>query len=264
MSESLREVMLGHAKAVGVEPGELDDAALQTAIIDKIDSLDDAQWKKLPKATIEWSNAILAAEQGKQTTAAAAATTVGAKVGAKKETKAEATTKMVAVKKAAKEKAADVKHTAGGRVFNEGSSSFQIYKLVKDAGDAGITADEAVEAAKKAGIKSTNIDARVRDILKMSSVMKNLTCSGIMKFDGKKYVATSDADLAALRASAPAAEPKKPAKTKAAEPAAPAAPAEPAAPAAPAEPAGKALKTKPVPPKKAPAPAKPPKPGKIS
>jgi len=207
MSE-LRAKLVEYAGVVKIEVADQDDATLQSQIVDAVDKLDDAQFQVLPEELAVWVSEIIKAEN---------AATEPAKEG-----KA-AGEKLATAKKTAKASAAAVKHTSGGRVFNQGSSSYQIYDLVVKK--PGMTADEVVAAAQKAGIKSSNLDGRVKDVLKMCSKVKGLSCSGILRCDGDKYFPVPEEELKALRgpekAEKPAAKPKKAAK-KAAEPEAPA------------------------------------------
>ena len=49
-----------------------------------------------------------------------------------------------------------------GREWKEGSNAQDIFLLIKGAGKRGITVEDAIVAAKRAKVKSVNVEGRVR------------------------------------------------------------------------------------------------------
>ena len=194
---SLRDELLVHAKAVGLEDDpSLSDEQFQSSILAVINDLPDGTqkgkepgtWHGMPVATQDWSNALFEGETGASPDHAKADATKAAKEKAK----------VAAAKAAAKKKSADVTHSKGGKLFQKGSSSEAIYNIVKEAMPAGISKDDVVTEAVKRKIKSTNIKARTVDVLKMCTVVKGQSYSGIMKLVDGLYFTTPEDELKAL------------------------------------------------------------------
>jgi hypothetical protein len=228
MSENLREVLEGHAANVNsvvegaiVLDDEVSDEDLQERILAAVDGLSDPDWKKLGAlgpngvATQQWATAIFKAE------AAGKEAAESEEPDPKKVKSLEAEKKKAEAAKAAAKKKAAASKKGGAKthynLFQKGCGSDQIYQIVKAAGTKGITEADVIAAAEKGKIKSTNIAARVKDLLKMCSVKTECHCYGIMTLDDKGlYRATPEKELEKLR-KAEAAEAKDSAGEKKAD-----------------------------------------------
>jgi hypothetical protein len=211
MSETLREVLVGHAENLNaVHPesvnidSEADDAGFQEEILTAFDALED--WAGIDEATTEWVAGIFNAEreaaEGGDDKGEAKADEAKDKAAEKKA--AEEAKKVAAAKAAAKKKAAS---TAKGKpilhykLYQAGSGSDQIYQIVKAAGEDGIKVEDVIKEAINQNIKSTNIASRVKDVLKMATVVPVCKPMGILTVDKDGiYRARSDEELERLRA----------------------------------------------------------------
>ena len=200
-----REELIQHAANAGLKDNPaLSDAEFQSAVLDCLEKLPDAkdpdnpkvgEWEGLPKKTTDWCNAIFQAEK-EASEKSVSKNKAEAKKG--KKNKAEDKKKLEAAKVEAKKKSANVKHNSGGKLFRKGTGSEAIYNIVKDSMPGGISKVDVVAEAVKRKIKSTNIKARAVDVLKMCTVVKGQSYSGIMKLKDDLYFTTPENELKAL------------------------------------------------------------------
>lgn len=171
---ALMEILKKHAKNAGVKQrkGET-EIGFQERILDVIDGMELADFKKMPKETIDWSNELIAAENIED--------------DKKTETVKGDKKKVAEAKKKAKEKAKTAKKSSPdktGKEWKEGSNAQAVFLFIKNA-KAGITQEQAVKKLEdlvgKGKVECSNIPGRVKLIFRQA------VSRGIAACDGEKY-----------------------------------------------------------------------------